>query len=81
MVSTCLAVVEALHLNAGEAIDIIAAQMRAIRAHWNSVCDEAGLSHVDRNLLWGGPFLNPFAFTKLEGKASSLRLLADEIRG
>jgi serine/threonine-protein kinase HipA len=79
--STCLAVVEAFHLNAGEAIGIIEAQMRVIRAHWSSVCDEAGLSQVDRNLLWGGPFLNPFAFTSLGGKASSLRRLADEIRG
>jgi serine/threonine-protein kinase HipA len=78
--STCLAVVEAFHLNAGEALAIIEAQMRAIRAHWSSVCTEAGLSQVDRNLLWGGPFLSPFAFTGLEGKASSLRRLADEIR-
>jgi len=79
--STCLAVVEAFHLSTGEAIDIVEAQMRAIRAHWGSVCAEADLSQVDRNLLWGGAFLNPFAFTNLGGKASSLHRLADEIRG
>ncbi len=79
--STCLAVVAAFHLNLGEAIAIIESQMRTIHAHWDAACVEAGLSQVDRNLLWGGAFLNPFAFTRLEGKASFLRRLADEIRG
>jgi len=78
--STCLAVVEVYQLNAGEAIAIIESQMQAICTHWDAVCAEADLSQVDRNLLWGGPFLNPFAFTNLEGKATSLRRLADEIR-
>lgn len=40
---------------------IIASQLADIRAHWNGVCDEAGLSEVDRAFLWGRQFLNPFA--------------------
>jgi serine/threonine-protein kinase HipA len=43
---------------------IIAAQLAVIRAAWPSVCDEAGLSEVNRAFLWGRQFLNPFA---LEG--------------
>lgn len=35
---------------------------------------------MDRKLLWGRQFLNPFAFTALEGDFSVLRELADEIR-
>ncbi|MCP5278448.1 MAG: type II toxin-antitoxin system HipA family toxin [Thiobacillus sp.] len=78
--STCLAGVESYHLNLGEAITIVEAQLHAIREHWDDVCAEAGLTSVDRNLLQGGVFLNPFAFTGLEGDAASLRRLADEIR-
>lgn len=43
---------------------IIDAQLAAIRAQWSAVCDEAGLTEVDRRFLWGRQFLNPFA---LEG--------------
>jgi serine/threonine-protein kinase HipA len=43
---------------------IISAQLESIRTHWEAVCDEAKLSEVDRALLWGRQFLNPFA---LEG--------------
>jgi serine/threonine-protein kinase HipA len=38
------------------------------RARWGVVCDEAGLSEVDRVFLWGRQFLNPFA---LEGWAEA----------
>jgi serine/threonine-protein kinase HipA len=30
--------------------------------HWDAVCDEAGLTAVDKALLWKRQFLNPFAF-------------------
>ena len=33
-----------------------------IRDHWDDVCEEAQLSEVDRKLLWGRQFLNPFSF-------------------
>lgn len=35
---------------------------RWIRTRFGDVCDEAGLSEVDRDLLWRRQFLNPFAF-------------------
>lgn len=79
--STCLAVCNEFHLSLSEAIEIIEAQMHVIGARWDEVCAEATVSEVDRNLLWGRQFLNPYAFTALEGAADSLRGLADEIRG
>jgi len=39
---------------------------------------EPGNDH--RNLFWGRLFLNPYAFTALEGSADTLRTLADELR-
>jgi serine/threonine-protein kinase HipA len=35
-----------------------------IRQYWNEVCEEAQLSEVDKKLLWGRQFLNPFSFEK-----------------
>lgn len=48
-------------LNEDRAREIIDAQLAAIRAQWSTVCDEAGLTEVDRRFLWGRQFLNPFA--------------------
>lgn len=44
---------------------------RTGRLHWSIVCDEASLSEVDRNLLWGNQILNPYVFEGL--KPGSLR--------
>jgi serine/threonine-protein kinase HipA len=35
-----------------------------IRQYWNEVCEEAQLSEIDKKLLWGRQFLNPFSFEK-----------------
>ena len=35
-----------------------------IRKYWDTVCEEAMLSEVDKKLLWKRQFLNPFAFGK-----------------
>lgn len=35
-----------------------------IRQHWDEVCEEAQLSEIDKRLLWGRQFLNPFCFEK-----------------
>ena len=78
--STCLKTAHHFLLSGKQAIEIIEAQMRTIAAHWSAVCAEADLSEVDRNLLWGHQFLNPYAFYDLEGDAASLRRLADEVR-
>jgi len=33
----------------------------SIEKHWDSVCEEAELSEVDRKLFWGRQFLNPYS--------------------
>lgn len=78
--STCLKAAHHFLLSENQAIEIIEAQMRTIAAHWSAVCTEADLSEVDRNLLWGRQFLNPYAFYDLEDGAAPLRKLADEMR-
>ena len=60
---------------------IVEAQLRCIGENWPGVCEEAEFGEADRNLFWGRQFLNPFAFTALEGDAASLKALADDIRG
>jgi serine/threonine-protein kinase HipA len=51
-------------LSTDEAQDIVEQQKRAIKENWNSVCDEANLSEIDRKLLWGRQFLNPYVFSE-----------------
>ncbi|WP_280553006.1 type II toxin-antitoxin system HipA family toxin [Halomonas sp. 25-S5] len=64
----CLAAAERLGLSLAQAREIIDHQLATIREQWEAVCDEAALSTVDRNFLWGRQFLNPFA---LEGYTAS----------
>jgi len=44
------------------ATETILKQIKGIRENWDTVCEEALLSEVDRRVLRGGPFLNPYAF-------------------
>lgn len=60
-ISVCLQAAPLFLLDVDEATRLIAGQIKAIKTSWKSVCDEAALSEVDRNLLWGRQFLNPFA--------------------
>lgn len=60
----CLEAAPQFLLSADHARAIINAQLADIRAQFPRVCNEADLSEVDRTLLWGRQFLNPFA---LEG--------------
>ncbi|SDG87779.1 hypothetical protein [Pelagibacterium luteolum] len=41
-------------------------------SHYGDVCDEAGLSEVDRDLLWRRQFLNPFAFESVPAELMTL---------
>lgn len=36
----------------------------AIETHWDAVCDEAALSEVEKNSLWGRQFLNKFSIER-----------------
>jgi serine/threonine-protein kinase HipA len=62
--TVCLEAAPHFLLSSERARAIIDNQLAAIRAQWSAVCDEAGLTEVDRRFLWGRQFLNPFA---LEG--------------
>jgi serine/threonine-protein kinase HipA len=57
----CVEAAPQFFLGEDRARAIITAQLAAIHSHWDEVCDEAGLTQVDRAFLWGRQFLNPFA--------------------
>lgn len=61
-IALCLKAAPLFLLGEADAILIATAQIRTIKQHWPQVCDEAGLSEVDRNFLWRRQFLNPYAF-------------------
>ena len=58
----CLEAAPQFLLSEQEARAIILRQVKAIRGNWEGVCDEAKLTAMDRALLYGRQFLNPFAF-------------------
>lgn len=59
--STCLDAAVNFLLKPDEAEAIIRQQIFIITENWRNVCDEAGLSEIDRNGLWRRQFINPFA--------------------
>jgi serine/threonine-protein kinase HipA len=59
--NVCLAAAPQFLLSEADAHAIIDRQIEGIHRNWEAVCDEAGLSAVDRRLLWGRQFLNPDA--------------------
>lgn len=61
-ISVCLAAAPQFQLAREEASAIVEHQIQVVNAQWVTVCDEAELSEVDRNLMWHRQFLNPFAF-------------------
>ena len=58
---SCLDAAKHFLLSEEEARAIFAHLISSIEQHWQSVCDEAGLSDVDKSLLWGRQFLNPYS--------------------
>ena len=61
-IATCIAAAPSFLLGSEAAIAIVNHQVSTIENEWPSICDEAGLSAVDRALFWRRQFLNPFAF-------------------
>ena len=59
--SVCLQAANNFLLSADDARAIFENLTAVIEQNWDSVCAEAKLSEVDRKLLWGRQFLNPFA--------------------
>ncbi len=66
--TSCLQAAPNFLLSAAEAKQIITQQIAAIKAHWDSVCDEADLNAGERDILWNGAFLKDFAFEGLDGE-------------
>jgi len=58
---SCLKTVHNFLLSEGDAHLIFEKQKSVIEEKWNSVCEEARLNEVDRNLLWRRQFLNAFS--------------------
>jgi len=77
-IATCLEAAHHFLLSEKDVIEIVEGQLRTIKKNWSSVCDEAKLSPTERNFFWGRQFLNPYAFTALEGEAAVLAMLANE---
>ncbi|MBT4288806.1 MAG: hypothetical protein HOD92_15880 [Deltaproteobacteria bacterium] len=58
---TCTETAHHFLLSENEARKIFKKQKSVIEDNWESICDEAELSEVDRMLLWKRQFLNPFS--------------------
>jgi serine/threonine-protein kinase HipA len=59
--NSCLGACHHFLLSDNDAKEIVGRQREVIESHWGGICDEAGLSDVDRMLFWKWQFLNPFA--------------------
>ena len=58
---TCLEAAHNFLLSEEDAHVVFHNLTTAIEQHWDAVCEEAELSEVDKKLLWGRQFLNPFS--------------------
>ena len=58
---TCLETSHNFLFSEAEARTIFERLTTSIEQHWDAVCEEAELSEVDKKLLWGRQFLNPFS--------------------
>lgn len=60
-IKTCLETAHHFFLSEADALAIFEKQKQVIETNWDSVCDEALLREVDKKMLWGRQFLNPFS--------------------
>lgn len=63
-VAACVERAPTYLLSESEAREIVARQIETIESKWSEVCDQAGLTKVDRDLLRARAFLTPYS---LEG--------------
>lgn len=61
-IKSCIDAAPIFLLTAIQAETIVQSQIEIIQSNWLKVCDEAKLHSVDRNVLWGRQFLNPYIF-------------------
>ena len=60
--ATCIEAASQFLLSEKAATTMIERQIEGVRAHWPATCEDASLSQIDRGILWGGAFLNPYVF-------------------
>ncbi len=61
---SCLETANNFLLSKDDADAIFEHQKSVIERHWADVCEEAQLNQVDKKLLWGRQFLNPYSVEK-----------------
>lgn len=59
--SGCVARASGYGLSEAEAREIVDHQIETIESEWDDVCDQAGLTEVERAGFWHRQFLNPYA--------------------
>ena len=64
-ISSCLDAAPAFHLTREDALEIANNLKVAIQDNWDIVCNEAQLTEIDRSVLWGRQFLNPYSIVGL----------------
>jgi serine/threonine-protein kinase HipA len=60
--ANCLRAAPHFLIGEGEAREIVTRQIATLRENWDAVCEEAALTEIERNLLAGRAFLNPYIF-------------------
>jgi serine/threonine-protein kinase HipA len=71
-IALCLKAAPLFLLNEVKARTIVKEQVNVIKVRWSSVCKEARLSEVDKNIFWRRQFLNPYAFIDAPKDIASL---------
>ena len=61
---TCLKAAHNFLLSTEEARTVFEKLTAAMEQHWESACEDAELSEVDRKFLWGRQFLNPYSIAQ-----------------
>jgi len=61
---TCLDAASSFQLSGDDAHAVFEQLIEAINENWETVCDEANLTEVDKNRLWERQFLNPFSIER-----------------
>jgi serine/threonine-protein kinase HipA len=70
--ASCLDASANFLLSRPQALELIEKQVKGIVENWNTICDLAELSPVDRKLFAGRQFLNTYAFENLDEDAQYL---------
>lgn len=76
----CIAAAAQFQLSRNESISIAEEIANSVVKNWNSVCDEAKVSTVDKNIFSTHQFFNRFAFENLDDDSQHLKKIADRFR-